>query len=274
MVCILINKNALKELCWWEFLTFLEMHLSYISWPLCSELLWLRLFGCISCHDIGRPSQMFPHRVLWRHHLVQEGCFWVNSKGWIVTIRERALREITGWEVYSKRFFLMKASTEFIKQYSLLTAGNQIDNGTVMTSATKWFDWSYWCGSMIEWSHIIEPYLHLPIKTSPLIACMCPTLSSMQELDVEPDVDRDRERAAALAVFRILLFKSMSLLSGGWKLHSSFMRFRSDMFAFQSSKKVVWWGRRLTRHFWRTTRGRVVDIHPATATWLRDLFTR
>lgn len=106
-----------------------------------------------------------------------------------------------------------------------------------MTSATKRFDSIYWCGSMIEWSRIIEPYLHLPIKTSPLIACMCPTLSSMQELEVEPDVDRDRERAAALAVFRTLLLKSMSLLSGGWKLQSSFIRFRSDMLAFRYPRK-------------------------------------
>ena len=56
--------------------------------------------------------------------------------------------------------------------------------------------------------------LHLPIKTSPLTAFICPTLSSAQELDDEPDVEREGDRAAALGVGLPLLFPSTALLVG------------------------------------------------------------
>ena len=50
--------------------------------------------------------------------------------------------------------------------------------------------------------------LHLPTRTSPLIAFICPTLSSTNELEEEPDVECEREERLATFIsgFPFLLY--------------------------------------------------------------------
>lgn len=75
--------------------------------------------------------------------------------------------------------------------------------------------------------------LHLPAMTSPLTASICPTLASTHELEVEPDVDLERDREAAFGFALPLLLPTSDLKAGGGKLPSSCLRFLSAIFHFE-----------------------------------------